>query len=179
MAMNDGPGLAPPAEPLFAALTDEDDRREQLRRARLLAAAAALLAVALAVGWFWDRQEPGVDPKVRTEVEQALEIWRQVQSRAAAGQTITDGELLAAGVQPDATGVREALEIVREAHEAPQRYFVTKIRTPPGDAVLVEASWGVHTADAAYGWEEFVTFVREESGRLRMVAYTPDVRGGI
>lgn len=173
------PGLAPPAEPLFPALTDEDHGREQMRRARLIAAVAIVLAVALAAGWFWDRREPGADSTVRAQVGQALESWRQLQLRAAAGQVITDEALLAAGVQPDGVGVRDALEVARDAHEAPQRYFVDLIRTPPGDAVLVEVSWGVYTADAAYSWEEFVTFVREDSGRLRMVAFTPDVRDGI
>ncbi len=164
---------------VWSPLTPDDVVRERLRRARLLAAAALALALLLGVGWFLDRREPDLDPRVRAQVDQALESWRQIQVRAAAGETITDGALLGAGVQPNAVGVRESLETVRDSREAPQRYFVNEISTSPGDAVLVEASWGVHTADAAYSWEEFVTFVRDERGQLRMVACTPDVRDGV
>ncbi|GAA0614706.1 hypothetical protein GCM10009547_15700 [Sporichthya brevicatena] len=179
MSIDRGPGLPAPTNALWPPLTSDDAARERLRRARIGAAAALALALLLGVGWFLDRREPDLDPRVRAQVDQALESWRQVQVRAAAGQTITDDALLAAGVQPNAVGVRESLETVRDSHEAPQRYFVNLIRTPPGDAVLVEASWGVHNADAAYSWEQFVTFVRDERGQLRMVACTPDVRDGI
>jgi hypothetical protein len=179
MSVDSSPGLPAPVEALWPDLTQDDVLRERLRQARIVAVLALAVALVLGTGWFLDRRTPDVDPGIRAEVDLILSSWLALQGHAAAQRPVSRADLSAARIWPEAPGVRDELETVTETREAPERYFVTDVRETAGGVVLVEAGWSVSRPDAAYSSEYFVTFVRGDDERLRMVQYTLDLRGGI